>query len=58
MVRCRELTLLLSPALLVLALAAAPPAHGVATPLTFTRDAFVAASEPSPVDGFWLGTLG
>jgi serine-type D-Ala-D-Ala carboxypeptidase/endopeptidase len=26
-------------------------------PLTFTRDTFVAASKPSAVDGFWLGTL-
>ena len=27
------------------------------SPLIFTRDTFVAASKPSPVDGFWLGTL-
>jgi serine-type D-Ala-D-Ala carboxypeptidase/endopeptidase len=26
-------------------------------PLTFSRDTFVAASKPSPVDGLWLGTL-
>ena len=31
--------------------------QGTPMPLTFTRDAFVAASKPSPVDGFWLGTL-
>ena len=31
--------------------------QGTAIPLTFTRDTFVAASKPSPVDGFWLGTL-
>jgi D-alanyl-D-alanine-carboxypeptidase/D-alanyl-D-alanine-endopeptidase len=31
--------------------------QGIPTPLTFTRDTFVAASKPSPVDGFWLGTL-
>ena len=32
--------------------------QGRAMPLTFTRDTFVAASKPAPVDGFWLGTLG
>jgi len=32
--------------------------QGAPAPLTFTRDTFVAASKPSPVDGFWLGTLG
>jgi serine-type D-Ala-D-Ala carboxypeptidase/endopeptidase len=26
-------------------------------PLTFSRDTFVAASKPAPVDGVWLGTL-
>jgi serine-type D-Ala-D-Ala carboxypeptidase/endopeptidase len=26
-------------------------------PLAFSRDTFVAASKPSPVDGVWLGTL-
>jgi serine-type D-Ala-D-Ala carboxypeptidase/endopeptidase len=31
--------------------------QGTPMPLTFTRDTFVAASKPSPVDGFWLGTL-
>lgn len=31
--------------------------QGAPMPLTFTRDTFVAASKPSPVDGFWLGTL-
>lgn len=31
--------------------------QGTPMPLTFTRDGFVAASKPSPVDGFWLGTL-
>jgi CubicO group peptidase (beta-lactamase class C family) len=31
--------------------------QGTPMPLTFTRDMFVAASKPSPVDGFWLGTL-
>jgi CubicO group peptidase (beta-lactamase class C family) len=31
--------------------------QGTPLPLTFTRDTFVAASKPSPVDGFWLGTL-
>lgn len=30
---------------------------GGSAPLTFTRDSFVAASKPSPVDGYWLGTL-
>jgi hypothetical protein len=34
----------------------------MSSPLTFTRgtmarDTFVAASKPSPVDGFWLGTI-
>jgi len=32
--------------------------QGAPAPLTFTRDTFVAASKPSPVDGYWLGTLG
>ncbi|HTD11454.1 MAG TPA: hypothetical protein VK676_05230, partial [Steroidobacteraceae bacterium] len=31
--------------------------QGAPMPLTFTRDTFVAASKPSAVDGFWLGTL-
>jgi len=31
--------------------------QGTPLPLTFSRDTFVAASKPSPVDGFWLGTL-
>lgn len=31
--------------------------QGTPMPLNFTRDTFVAASKPSPVDGFWLGTL-
>ena len=31
--------------------------QGTPMPLTFSRDTFVAASKPSPVDGFWLGTL-
>ncbi|MGC3980881.1 MAG: serine hydrolase domain-containing protein [Steroidobacteraceae bacterium] len=31
--------------------------QGAARPLVFTRDTFVAAAQPSPVDGFWLGTL-
>ena len=31
--------------------------QGMSMPLTFTRDTFVAATKPSPVDGFWLGTL-
>jgi serine-type D-Ala-D-Ala carboxypeptidase/endopeptidase len=31
--------------------------QGTPLPLTFTRDTFVAASKPSPLDGFWLGTL-
>jgi CubicO group peptidase (beta-lactamase class C family) len=30
---------------------------GAPMPLTFRRDTFIAASKPSPVDGFWLGTL-
>jgi D-alanyl-D-alanine-carboxypeptidase/D-alanyl-D-alanine-endopeptidase len=32
--------------------------QGASTPLTFTKDTFVAASKPSAVDGIWLGTLG
>lgn len=31
--------------------------QGSPMPLTFTRDTFVAASKPSPVDGFWLGAI-
>ncbi len=31
--------------------------QGSPMPLTFTRDTFAAASKPSPVDGFWLGSL-
>ncbi len=31
--------------------------QGTPLALTFTRDTFVAASKPSAVDGFWLGTL-
>ena len=31
--------------------------QGSPLPLSFTRDTFVPASKPSPVDGFWLGTL-
>ena len=31
--------------------------QGTPIPLTLTRDTFVAASRPSAVDGFWLGTL-
>ncbi|MGO9337155.1 MAG: serine hydrolase domain-containing protein [Terracidiphilus sp.] len=31
--------------------------QGAPQPLNFTRDRFVAAAKPSPVDGIWLGTL-
>ena len=31
--------------------------QGAPQPLNFTRDTFVAAAKPSPVDGIWLGTL-
>jgi CubicO group peptidase (beta-lactamase class C family) len=31
--------------------------QGTPQPLNFTRDTFVAAAKPSPVDGIWLGTL-
>lgn len=31
--------------------------QGRPMPLTFARDTFVAATKPSAVDGFWLGTL-
>lgn len=31
--------------------------QGNPTPLRFTRDSFVPAAIPSPVDGIWLGTL-
>ena len=31
--------------------------QGNPQPLNFTRDTFVAAAKPSPVDGIWLGTL-
>lgn len=31
--------------------------QGTPTPITFARDTFVAARHPSPVDGFWLGSL-
>lgn len=31
--------------------------QGTSMPLTFKRDTFIAASRPSAVDGFWLGTL-
>ena len=31
--------------------------QGNPTPLVFTRDTFVPAAKPSPVDGIWLGTL-
>jgi len=31
--------------------------QGSPMPLNFTRDTFVAAAKPSPVDGIWLGTL-
>jgi CubicO group peptidase (beta-lactamase class C family) len=31
--------------------------QGTPQPLNFTRDTFVAAVRPSPVDGIWLGTL-
>ena len=31
--------------------------QGQSLPLTFTRDTFIPAATPSPVDGFWLGTL-
>jgi serine-type D-Ala-D-Ala carboxypeptidase/endopeptidase len=32
--------------------------QGTPQPLDFTRDTFVPAAKPSPVDGVWLGTLG
>jgi serine-type D-Ala-D-Ala carboxypeptidase/endopeptidase len=31
--------------------------QGTPMPLTFSRDSFVPAAKPSPVDGIWLGTL-
>ncbi|HEY2485894.1 MAG TPA: serine hydrolase domain-containing protein [Candidatus Binataceae bacterium] len=31
--------------------------QGSPQPLTFTRDTFIPADKPSPVDGFWLGIL-
>ena len=31
--------------------------QGAPQPLNFTRDTFVPAAKPSPVDGIWLGTL-
>jgi serine-type D-Ala-D-Ala carboxypeptidase/endopeptidase len=31
--------------------------QGNPVPLNFSRDTFVAAAKPSPVDGIWLGTL-
>jgi CubicO group peptidase (beta-lactamase class C family) len=31
--------------------------QGTPAPLEFTRDTFVAAAKPSPVDGIWLGSL-
>jgi len=31
--------------------------QGTPQPLNFTRDTFVAAAKPSPVDGIWLGSL-
>ena len=31
--------------------------QGAPQPLNFTRDTFVAAAKPSPVDGIWLGAL-
>ena len=31
--------------------------QGTPTPILFARDTFVAARNPSPVDGFWLGSL-